>query len=390
MGRRSPHIEDGILVRIAFQRLCMAGGEVELVHGSRKGTFRLLMEAPARLVLQMSDVMRGQWELKPGVHVTLRMADRGRFYEAVVTLEGHGRFEGLEACHVSMPRQLRALDSHRMSDYVPDRPIPCTFTTLANDALQAAAIGFGEEGLELAALEGGQDFGGKLRMKAATTLQLAPEPGLNLVLPGTVSYFGEGLAGVLWRPEADPEAMKAYRAWLDEVLRTQDAKDRAGFVPKGSSAPLPSAGTEAHRVTTRPRIWSDRDPLILVLAAGEDFPRRASESLGRRFGIASLDPLRGALHPLLGELGAGLEDWGRVKLILIHHQLRSGSALEACRLLVQEEHCPLPILVGSNAEDVDLKRNRAVAFGAVDLLELEPYNVLRVIRALDDTLKLFS
>lgn len=390
MARRSPHLEDIESIRMTFQRVCMSGGGVGLEHGTQTGDFRLLLEDADRLVVQVTDVIRGQWGLKPGMHLNLKVADRGRAYGAVVTLEGHGRFEGEEACHFSVPRQLKALEVHRLTDYIPDKPIACAFTTLSNDAVKGLGVAFGEEGIELAPGDGGTSFGGKLRMGVSTTVELAPEAGLSWVLPGAVSYFGDGVAGVLWKADADAASLKAYKVWLGEAARTQHAKDRSSFDARGSSAPKAASGTEAHRVTTRPRVWSDKDPLVLVLSEGEAFPRRASEALGRRFGIASLDPLRGAIHPLLGELGAGLEDWGRIKVILVHHQLRSGSALEACRQLVQQERCPLPILVGGTEEDAEVKRNRAIAAGAVEYLILEPFHVLKVIMTLDETLKMFG
>lgn len=390
MARRSPHLEDGESIRMVFQRVCTAGGSVGLAQGNQKGDFRLLVEEAERLVVQMPEVTRGQWGLKQGMHLNLTVTDRGRAFGSVVTLEGYGRFEGEEACHVSVPRQLRALETHRLTDYIPDKPLACAFTTLSNDAMKGLGVAFGEEGIELAPGDGGTSFGGKLRMNVGTMVELAPEAGLSWVLPGTVAYLGEGIAGVKWKAEADAGSLKAYHAWLDEAARTQFHKDRNAFDARGSAAPKAASGTEPTRVTTRARVWSDKDPLVLILAEGEAFPRRASESLGRRFGIASLDPLRGAIHPLLGELGAGLEDWGRVKLVLIHHHLRSGSALEACRQLVNQEKCPLPILVAGTEEDAEVKRNRAIAAGAVDYLLVEPFQILKVIMTLDETLKLFG
>jgi CheY-like chemotaxis protein len=83
------------------------------------------------------------------------------------------------------------------------------------------------------------------------------------------------------------------------------------------------------------------------------------------------------------------QGWGRVRLVLIHQKLRAGTAMERCRRLVQDEACPLPVLLAGTDEDADLKRNRAVAAGAVDYLVMEPFHVLSVIRTLDQTLKLF-
>ena len=50
----------------------------------------------------------------------------------------------------------------------------------------------------------------------------------------------------------------------------------------------------------------------------------------------------------------------------------------------------LPILIAGSDDEADLKRNRAVAAGAIDHLIVEPFHVLSVLRTLDDTLKLFG
>jgi CheY-like chemotaxis protein len=75
---------------------------------------------------------------------------------------------------------------------------------------------------------------------------------------------------------------------------------------------------------------------------------------------------------------------------MIYHRLRSGTTLERCRRLAQDEACPLPILMAGTEEDADLKRNRAVAAGAMDYLIIEPFQILNVIRTLDQTIKLFG
>jgi CheY-like chemotaxis protein len=57
---------------------------------------------------------------------------------------------------------------------------------------------------------------------------------------------------------------------------------------------------------------------------------------------------------------------------------------------VEQEKCPLPILLAGTGEDVELKRNRALAAGAVDYMPVEPFRILAVLRKLDETLKLFE
>ena len=373
---------------MVFQRLCQAGGSVRLACGAFHGEFRLLAEAPDRVVVGLDDVTRGQWQLKPGTRLTLGLSDRGLPFEAVVEFLGHGRFQGLEACRLAPPRLLRATEAHRLADYVPDRPVACSFADQQSNVKDGAALAFGMDGLELAPPEHVASLPQVLRLNATSTVEFRIAGNASLVMPVRVAYFGDRFWGMRFADTVDPQLLGRYRQWLQEARRAQAQQDLKGFEPAGSEAKPQTRETAP--AGPRVRLLSDRDPLILVLAEGEAFPTRLTEAVGRKFGVAALDLARGAVRPLLAEVGAGPEDWGRVRLILIHHRVRSGSPLDACRRLVQEERCPLPVLVAGTEEEADLKRNRAISAGAVDHLVVEPFKVLGVIRALDETLKLFS
>jgi CheY-like chemotaxis protein len=391
MGIRSLNKDQHEAIRMVFQRLCEGEGTIQLAFGALSGEFKVLAEAPDRVILGISDIERGQWGLKPGAHLTLRLVDRGLPYEAVVDFQGHGKRHGTEACHVTMPRQLRALDAHRLGDYVPDRPIPCPFSDQHSNVKDGLATAFGEDGLELAPPEGTRVLGDMLRLNATSTVELRAAVGDNLVLPVRVAYFGEKVWGMRLDDSSDKLAVGRYRQWLVEARHQQDQRDRSRFSPGGLESPTLSGHRETLRpVGALPRILVDRDPLVLLLAEGEAFPNRLAEAIGRKFGLAAIDLGAGPVKPALGGLGADDQGWGRVRLVMIHHLLRSGSAMERCRRLVQEEACPLPILVAGTEEEAGLKRNRAMAAGAVDHLVVDPFHVLAVIRTLDETLKLFS
>ncbi|WLT31641.1 hypothetical protein [Geothrix sp. PMB-07] len=391
MANRSLNKEEPEAVRMVFQRLCEGEESVQLTFGTLKGEFKVLAEAPDRIILGISDVERGQWRLKPGARLALRLVDRGLPFEAVVDFEGHGKLHGMEAGHISMPRMLRALDAHRLAEYIPDRAIPCPFADQRNDVKDGLATAFGEDGLELMPPEGTHALSDLLRLNASTTVEVRIAPGESLVLTGKVAYFGDKVWGLRLSDSADRETVGRYRQWLLEARHQQANRDRARFNPGGLESPKLPGRKEAVLVpTARPRLLVDRDPLILVVAEGEAFSARFAEAVGRKFGVAALDLGPGPLKPALGDLGAGADSWGRTRLILIHHRLRSGTALERCRRVVQEEACPLPILIGGTEEESDLKRNRSAAAGAVDYLVIEPFKVLSVIRALDETLKLFG
>jgi CheY-like chemotaxis protein len=389
MGARNLDKDQSETIRMVFQRLCEDEDTIQLVFGNLHGEFKVLAEAPDRIILGISDLERGQWRLKPGTRLTLKLLDRGLPFEAVVDFQGHGKLHGVEAGHVTMPRLLRALETHRLADFTPDRPLACPFSDQHNDVKDGLATAFGEDGLELAPPEGTRVLGDMLRLNATSTVDLRAAVGESLVLPVRVAYFGEKVWGLRLSDSADKPAVGRYRQWLLEARHQQANRDRSRFNPGGlESTRLPGRRDTLRAIAALPKLLVDRDPLVLVLAEGEAFPVRLAESIGRKFGLAAFDPGPGPVRPALQ--GFGEEGWGRIRLVLIHHRLRSGSAMERCRRLIQDEACPLPILIAGTAEEADLKRNRAVAAGAVDHMTVEPFHILSVLRTLDETLKLFG
>lgn len=390
MGARSLNKEDPEAIRMVFQRLCEGEAKVHLAFGNFQGEFPVLAEFPDRVILGLSGVERGQWGLKPGAHLTLKLADRGLPYEAVVEFQGHGRLHGAEAADISLPRTLRALDTHRLADYAPDRPVPCPFSDQQNNVKDGFVTAFGEDGLELAPPEGITNLGDTLRLNAKSAVELRAALGDPLTLEVRVGYFGDRVWGLRFLDTADPVRLGRYRQWLREAMHHQAQRDRARFSAGGLEARNIPGKPQPNPASLALRLLADRDPLVLVLAEGEAFPARLAESLGRKLGFAALDRGKGPLQPLLAEVGADATGWGRVRLVAIHHRVRGGSALEWCRRLVEEEKCPLPILLMGTEEDDSLKRNRAVAAGAVDYLVVEPFHALKILKSLEDTLRLFA
>ena len=390
MGAHNLNKDKVEAIRMVFQRLCEGEDLVKVHFGDLHGEFKVLAETPDRIILGISDLERGQWRLKPGSRLTLMLLDRGLAFEAIVEFQGHGKLHGVEACHVTLPRLLRALDAHRLADFVPDRPIPCSFSDQRNDIKDGMATCFGEDGLELAPPAGTKVLGDMLRLNASSTVEVKPATGDSIVLPVQVAYFGEKVFGLRLADSVDRMAVSRYRQWMLEARHAQANRDRSRFNPGGLESTRLPGKKEAARPAAQVRLLVDRDPLVLVLAEGDAFPTRLGEAVGRKFGVASFDPGPGPLKPNLVSLGVDDQGWGRVRLVMIHHKLRSGTVMERCRRLAQEETCPLPILLAGTEEEADLKRNRAVTAGAVDYLVVEPFQILSVIRTLDQTLKLFA
>lgn len=377
-------------IRMVFQRLCEDNAHIHLMQGVHRGDFRVLAEAVDRLVLGMPSAVRERWALKPKTALTLHLQDRSLSYEGEVRYLGHGQLHETDTCLVTLPKSLKILDTHRQAEFVPDRPVPCPFVDQFGNVLDGHATAFGQEGLELAPPWTVRELKDVLGLNALSSVELRTIVGENLSLPVRVAYFRERTWGLRISDTIHQPALRLYRQWLLTALDQQDQRDRNRFLPGGLEAARPSPPREPAPppAPARPQILVDRDPLVLVLATGKAFPNRLAEAIGRKFGVATLDAGPGLLKPGLKELGVDEHGWGRVRLVLVHHRLRPLSAMKRCHRLVEEEACPVPILVAGSDGDLQLKRSRALAAGAMEHLVVEPFNVLKVILALEEALRI--
>lgn len=375
------------IIRMVFQRLCREGAHLFLKLGNRKGFFPLVAESEGRLALAISEGERQQWALKPGAHVLCFFLDRGKRFEAILEATDFGFMAEVECCFFEQPRSLKALDDQRFANHVPERPLSCIFTTVTNDVCQGSVRALGAEGIELRINGYGEPKAECLRIGGPTTVELNLDSVGRLLLQGTVTYLRETTAGILFREEVSPSTMKVYRGWVLDAHLTMLQKDREAFDPRGITVTKELASQSA-RPGFRAHVIVERDPLLLVIAETDRFPNRIANSLGRIFGIAALDYLQGNVQPQAASLGENLEGWGPVKLILVHHRLRLGSGMELARKLIQEEHCPLPVVIVGTEEDAELKHARALELGAKDYLPVEPFNALALKVALENVLKI--
>ncbi|MBP1625911.1 MAG: hypothetical protein H6Q00_386 [Holophagaceae bacterium] len=377
-------IEDSLALQMVLQRLYLANAKVRLAYREFREEFQILKQEPGRFAVRMPLTQATSWKLETGEKVGLTLEDRGMKFEGVVNIEGQGEEDGMPALFLLGPRFLRRSDESRLVDFVPDTPPKCTFINARNTLMDGQIRGFGRNGLELALNDPRQNIQEFFRIGEEATLDIALEGDTRLQAPTKVAYFGDAFVGLEFTNRMENAALNQFRNWMDGQQRLQAQRDRETFetggAPRASHAPiLPTA-----------RLMVDRDPLILLLTEREDFARRMAEGLGRKFGFASLDYIKGAVHPLLKPLGAGENNWGRFRLILVHNQLRLVSPLELTRQLIEQERCPLPVLLVGSEEDLELKRNRAVGAGAVDYFPVEPFKILSVLKKVDETLSLFA
>ncbi|MBI4911762.1 MAG: hypothetical protein HY823_03410 [Acidobacteria bacterium] len=383
MQGRNPNLEDPGTIQVILRRLCRDGGLVRLRFGTWTGEFPVQAIDEENILLPLPEVLRGQWGLKRHSRLDATLVDRGRGYEASLELISWLRFKGDPSCQFGLPRVLRALDPHRLADFVPEHPLPCLYSDGASNVVTGQASAFGLEGLEAGPLDG-RDPARGLRIGAFSSMELAL-PGGHLVLPATVAYLERRVAGFLFH-EPPREVMGPYQAWILEAQRAQTRRDLESLGPAGEEASPRSIEASAG-----PRILvaSDRDPMILVISEGAFLSGRLAESLGRKFGVAWLDHVQGHVQSRVAEMPGGGSGWGRIRIVLVHQRLRVGSGMDLVRQLATEEGCPLPILLVGSEEDADLKRNRAIASGAVDFLPVEPFNAVRILRGLGETLSMF-
>lgn len=377
-------IEDTLAIQMVFQRLYQGNGKLRLAYREFRDEFQILKQEPGRLAVRMPTALATAWKLEGGEKMGLSLDNRGINYDGVVNIEELAELEGIPALYLGGPRSLRRADDNRLVDFVPDTPPKCTFINARNNLLDGQVRGFGRNGLELALNDPRQNIQEFFRIGEEATVDIALEGDTRLQGATKVAYFGEACVGLEFTNRMETAALGKFRNWMEGQQRLQAQRDKEDFesggAPRVSHAPvLPTA-----------RLLVDREPLILLLTEREDFARRMAEGLGRKFGFATLDYIKGPVHAFLRVLGAGENNWGRFRLILVHNQLRLVSPLELTRQLIEQEHCPLPILLVGNEEDLELKRNRAVGAGAVDYFPVEPFKILTVLKKVDETISLFT
>lgn len=377
-------LEEPMAIQMVLQRLYLANTALSLAFREYRGEFHILAQGQDRFAVRMALPLQGVWGLEAGERVALSLEDRGFKYEGVIEFQCGTEVDGIQGAQLSLPRSLRRTDSHRVVDFVPDTIVPATFTNARSALLDGQVKAFGSEGVEVALKDSRQNIQDYFRMGEEATLDLALGDGLRVMTPTKVAYFGEACVGLKFADRSDEALLGQYRSWLEGQQRLQAQRDREGLE---SGAPVRSAKPSALPL---PRLWVDRDPLILVISEREDFQKRLAEGLGRKFGFLGLDYVKGAVLPLLGDASGEAGGWGRIKLILVHNQLRLASPLELTRQLTQQEQCPLPIVLGGTEEDEVLKRKRALEVGGVDYLVVEPFKILGLLRRLDELVQMFA
>ncbi len=391
MSRAGALLEDAVGIRMALQRLCAEGARLEVAFKAQRGAFPVLTEDGERLAFRMPHEEIGTWGFLVGDNLALKFKDRGLEYECVVAHAGRETMEGVEVCLAILPRMMRRSDMHRLADFIPDRgpaqAHAATFTNARNALIDGTVQSFGEEGLELVLRNTKQDIRELLRMGEESLLDLPLGHDLRLRAPTTVAYFGDNLVGLKFTKQADAKHLADYRAWIHDQQQRQAQEDKEDFSPRG----FQEATARLNRAAVLPivKVLVDRDPMILLLTEKEDFARRLGEALSRKFGLAMLDHIKGPVKPQLKDIG-GEDGWGRARLILVHNHLRLASPLELCRQLMEQEGCPVPVILVGTEEDEAKKRHHAIAAGAVDYVTVEPFGVLRILRRLDETLRLFE
>jgi CheY-like chemotaxis protein len=378
-------LEDAPAIRMVFQRQVLAGAKLSIAFQTQKADLPILAEDGQKVAFRFASEDLAKWGLKNGENISLKLEDRGLKYEAVTAFAGIGVDSGVELAYVVLPRVLRRSDGHRLAAFIPDTPTKAAFTNARGGLFEGEVKSFGLEGLELMLRDSKQNIQEVFRMGEQSLLDVRLTDSLQLKAKTTVAYFGEDHVGLKLAKDNDARLINQYQAWLQEQQRIQVQKDAQDFNPEGAVVSHARANQAA--VLPKLRILVDKEPMILLLTERADFAQRMSEALGRKYGLAHLDYVKGPLKAQLSDLGA-TDGWGRARIILLHNQMRLTSPMELCRQVVEKEKCALPILLLGGEEDADKKRVRAVEAGAVDYVVVDPFKVLQVLKKVDETVAL--
>jgi len=379
-------LEDAAAIRMVFQRLCRSGGDISLRIDGKEWVFPIFEEMEGRIIVGITAPERAKWNMNVGDHYRMTVFDRGRKCQGTVEVAEFGQLDGSDCVHLEQPRMLKGRDYRGLADFLPEKPFRAVFTSPSMDFCDARIRAMGPDGLQLPLYGNGAVKDGQLKLDTPTTMELAMDLDTKFVLRAVTDTMEEGIVGIRFTEKPDSEALKSYRLWLTDARINQDRKDRELFQTRG----LRAVRVKGEVVKSGPtlQLLVDRDPLVLVISEPA-FSARMAEVVGRKFGVAGLDFARGEVRPLVKTLGVDGTDWGRIKLVLVHQRLRAMSGMELAGKLVKDEACSVPVLVAGPEEDAPVKRNRALALGAVDFLPVEPFRILAVIQALDQTYKAF-
>ena len=384
MSKHVFQIDETAAIRMVFQRLCRAGGEVHLQINGKDWAFPLFEEVEGRILLGITEAERKKWGMGVGDHYRLTVFDRGRKLQGTSEIAEFLKVEETACVSLEQPRVLKGRDNRGLTDFVPEKPFRAVFTSPSMDFCEARIKTMGSEGVQLPLYGSGAVKEGQLKLDTPTTLELALDLDTKFVFPACTEIMEEGMAGLRFTVKHDSQELRDYRHWLSDARNTQDRKDRDLFRAGGVRAER-RKGSIINVMPTL-QLLLDKDPLVLVISE-PPFSLRISEVLGRKCGVAGLDFSRGEVIPLITSLGEeGGPPWGRVKLVMIHQRLRSMSGMELAAKLLKDGGCP-PILMAGPEENADTKRERALAMGAVGFLPVEPFKILAVIQAVDQALK---
>ena len=386
MSPEARTLDDSLGIQIIIQRLCLAGVKIGMAARNQRGAFQILAQQPDRILVSIPTQDLAAWTFPVDEKVALSFEDRGFKYESVLAFKGITEWEGITCVSCSAPRILRRADDNRLAHFAPDTAPKVTFTNNRNALLDGQIKGLGKDGFELMMQDSSQKVQEVLRLGEESTLDLALDDDLRITTYAKVAYFGDNFVGMKFTDRVDSTVLGQYRNWLEGQQRLQAQRDKESFESGGEQRPRESHGPALPQL----RLWVERDPAILILPEREGFARHMADALGRKFGISSLDYIKGSLKPYLAGPEPDAPAWGPFRLIVIHNHLRLVSPLELCRQVVEKEKCPLPVLLAGTDETLELKRNRALAAGAVDYVPVEPFKILSVLRKLDETIKLFE
>jgi hypothetical protein len=384
MGHHGATLDEPLGIRTILQRICREGGPIQLRHGERLALGTLGEEREDRLRGDFPGRDLEALEAQVGDTVMLAFQDRGRQYQGMTELLQLDLGDR-PLCALAPFRTLTCLNPEAFLDLAPDRPLRGTYVSVSQDLLDGRVVGCSEGGLELAWVLGRrEDF--RLGRPFAASLDLGP--GCQPVLQVMPTYFTEGTVGLQVVGGQDVRHLERYLSWVREHLHANHERERLAFRREGLAPgrEAPAARLSAERGLL---VLADRAPLVLLVAEDEGLAHHLARALGRKFGIAYLDYVTGPLRHQLVRSG-GTEAWAGIRLLLVHQRLRLTSGYDLIRQVVQKEACPLPVLLVGREEDLDLKRNHAVAAGAVDFMAVEPFHVLTVMRTLETTLQMFG
>ena len=382
---KHPVISDKQEIAVIFNRMFERNQSLHLKFGEERLLCKPLAVESDHIFIACSMQDRERYNISANGSVQFSLFHEGKEYYATANLSGSGKMEGKDALRLNWPPSIKINDDYCLTqlNLIPKKSV--TFTSITNQICDGDLINIGVQGIDLRN-KGGESNAQVLKVDQITMVAFDLEPGVSIAQKGRVLYhtqFGQDLVGVEF-VDMNQEVAQKLEKWVSEQVESKKMADKSWLQKGGAKQARKKSGGQAGSTRTMAdredyeTIVKEGDPYVLLITRDEAIIKRLTKSLSRKYGILAskgrfkrVESIVGEYHPVM---------------IIIHDQLGQVSGFDLTRTINKHLSDEFRILVMGTDEDRVEKQALSHEAGALDYLVIEPFNMLKIFRMIDDAI----